>query len=135
MVCLRRLRSRRVVRQPASWLRSSGLGQTQFGCHVCINGTRCNTLRLRESHSDLMYPAAEPVAHIPPDLLSSQLNRNSWPDCMLPAPSCCDPIWWGTRCAVRTPQRSGPTMELQTSRLILRSFREEHVDAMAELFA
>jgi [ribosomal protein S5]-alanine N-acetyltransferase len=39
------------------------------------------------------------------------------------------------RCAVRTPQRSVLTMELQTSRLILRSFREEDIDAMAELFA
>src|SRR5436190_20971318 len=39
------------------------------------------------------------------------------------------------RCAVRTPQRGVLTMELQTSRLILRSFREEDIDAMAELFA
>src|SRR5215467_15657612 len=39
------------------------------------------------------------------------------------------------RCALRTPQRAVPTMELQTPRLILRSFREEDVDAMAQLFA
>ena len=39
------------------------------------------------------------------------------------------------RCAVRTPQRGVPTMELRTPRLILRSFREEDVDAMAQLFA
>ena len=32
-------------------------------------------------------------------------------------------------------ERSGLIMELQTERLILRSFREEDVDAMAELFA
>jgi len=32
-------------------------------------------------------------------------------------------------------QRGGLIMELQTERLILRSFREEDVDAMAELFA
>ena len=39
------------------------------------------------------------------------------------------------RCGVRTAQRAAPTMELQTPRLILRSFREEDVDAMAQLFA
>jgi len=39
------------------------------------------------------------------------------------------------RCAVWTPQRGFPTMELQTPRLVLRSFREEDVDAMAQLFA
>jgi ribosomal-protein-alanine N-acetyltransferase len=39
------------------------------------------------------------------------------------------------RCAVRTPQRGVSTMELQTSRLILRSFREEDADVMAQLFA
>src|SRR5262245_17517357 len=39
------------------------------------------------------------------------------------------------RCAVRTPQRGVPTMELRTTRLILRSFHEEDVDAMAQLFS
>jgi len=39
------------------------------------------------------------------------------------------------RCAVRTPQRGVPTMQLETERLVLRSFREEDVDAMAQLFA
>ena len=39
------------------------------------------------------------------------------------------------RCGVWTAQRAVPTMELQTPRLILRSFREEDVDAMAQLFA
>jgi RimJ/RimL family protein N-acetyltransferase len=39
------------------------------------------------------------------------------------------------RCGVRTAQRAVPTMQLQTPRLILRSFREEDVDAMAQLFA
>src|SRR5436305_8927572 len=39
------------------------------------------------------------------------------------------------RCAVRTPQRGVLSMELQTSRLILRPFREQDIDAMAELFA
>ena len=40
-----------------------------------------------------------------------------------------------TRCAVRTPQRGVPTMQLETERLILRSFRGDDVDAMAQLFA
>ena len=39
------------------------------------------------------------------------------------------------RCAVRMLQRGVPTMELRTPRLILRSFRQEDVDAMAQLFA
>ena len=39
------------------------------------------------------------------------------------------------RCAVRTPQRGVPTMQLETERLVLRSFRSEDVDAMAQLFA
>ena len=39
------------------------------------------------------------------------------------------------RCAVWTPQRGVPAMELQTPRLVLRSFRREDVDAMAQLFA
>ena len=39
------------------------------------------------------------------------------------------------RCGVRTAQHAVLTMELQTPRLILRSFREEDVDAMAQLFA
>src|SRR5215510_6927812 len=39
------------------------------------------------------------------------------------------------RCGVRTAQRAVQSMELQTPRLILRSFREEDVDAMAQLFA
>jgi [ribosomal protein S5]-alanine N-acetyltransferase len=39
------------------------------------------------------------------------------------------------RCGVRTAQRAVPTMQLQTPRQILRSFREEDVDAMAQLFA
>src|SRR5262249_6833602 len=39
------------------------------------------------------------------------------------------------RCAVRTPAARRPTMQLETERLILRSFREEDVDAMAQLFA
>ena len=39
------------------------------------------------------------------------------------------------RCSVRTAQRAVPAMELHTARLILRSFREEDVDAMARLFA
>src|SRR5262245_44554501 len=38
-------------------------------------------------------------------------------------------------CGVRTAQRAVPTMDLQTPRLILRSFREEDVEAMAQLFA
>ena len=42
---------------------------------------------------------------------------------------------WTARCAVRTPQRRVPTMQLQTERLVLRSFCEEDVDALAELFA
>jgi len=42
---------------------------------------------------------------------------------------------WTARCAVRTPQRGVPTMQLQTERLVLRSFCEEDVDALAELFA
>jgi ribosomal-protein-alanine N-acetyltransferase len=39
------------------------------------------------------------------------------------------------RCAVRTAQRGVLSMELQTSRLILRPFREQDIDVMAELFA
>jgi [ribosomal protein S5]-alanine N-acetyltransferase len=39
------------------------------------------------------------------------------------------------RCGVRTAQGTVPSMELQTSRLLLRPFHEEDVDAMAELFA
>ena len=39
------------------------------------------------------------------------------------------------RCAVGTPQCRISTMELRTPRLILRSFREDDVDAMVQLFA
>ena len=39
------------------------------------------------------------------------------------------------RCAVGTPQWRISTMELRTPRLILRSFREDDVDGMAQLFA
>jgi RimJ/RimL family protein N-acetyltransferase len=39
------------------------------------------------------------------------------------------------RCAVGTPQCGVPTVQLETDRLILRSFRKEDIDAMAELFA
>ena len=39
------------------------------------------------------------------------------------------------RRGVRTAHRAVPTMELQTPRLVLRSFHEEDVGAMADLFA
>jgi hypothetical protein len=64
------------------------------------------------------------------------MNRISRSDCLLNWPwgSALDTV--GTaRYVVWTPQRGVPTMELQTPRLILRSFREEDVDAMADLFA
>jgi [ribosomal protein S5]-alanine N-acetyltransferase len=64
------------------------------------------------------------------------MNRISRSDCLLNWPwgSALDTV--GTaRYVVRTPQRGVPTMELQTPRLILRSFRKEDVDAMAALFA
>src|SRR5215468_6567778 len=64
------------------------------------------------------------------------MNRISRSDCLLIWPWAAVPDMVGrVRCAVWTPQRGVPAMELQTPRLVLRSFREEDVNAMEQLFA
>ena len=64
------------------------------------------------------------------------MNRNSHHARMSERAITAEPDKVGTaRCAVRTPQRGVPTMQLETERLVLRSFRREDVDAMAQLFA
>ena len=64
------------------------------------------------------------------------MNRNSHHARMSERAITAETVKVGTaRCAVRTPQRGVPTMQLQTERLVLRSLREEDVDALAELFA
>ena len=78
---------------------------------------RCSELLLRAPRLYLMNPAAAPVARIPLHPLAC-LTRESNISYIA--------------AVARGRQKS---MQLETNRLTLRSFREEDVDAMAELFA
>src|SRR5882724_5121485 len=76
MVCLRHLRNRPAVRQPASSLRASALRQKQFGSLVCTNDMLCSELLLHARCPHLMYPAAALVARIPPRLFASSTKES-----------------------------------------------------------
>jgi RimJ/RimL family protein N-acetyltransferase len=99
---------------------------------------QCNERLLPALWPDLMSPAAALVARIPchsfasPDDESQLGPRSSVGEIAITAQT--DKV--GTaRCAVRTPQRGVPTVQLETERLMLRSFGREDVEAMAQLFA
>src|SRR5882757_2343774 len=117
MVCRPHLRNRPAVRPPASSLRASALLQRQFGSLVCANDTQCNWPRLRAPRQGLKYPAAALVARIPSRPFASSTKESK--------------IIYIVDVAWR-PQNQ---MQLEIERLILRSFHEEDVDVMAQLFA
>src|SRR5947207_1653823 len=114
MVSRRHLPGLRVVLPPASWLRLSDLRQRRSACRVCKGDTPRNLLPPRERRTSPCCRAAAPGAQTPHHPFAcfyyeSQLARDS-----------------------SSLQRMAT---LETERLILRSFREEDVDRMEQLFA
>src|SRR4029453_3670078 len=101
----RHLRNRPAVRQPASSRRASDLPQKQFGSRVCTNDTQCNERPPFARWPDLTYPAAALVARIRLRLFASLTkNRKS--------------------STLQLLHRWPEHMQLETERLILRSFHQ-----------